>query len=144
MKKKIIGIAILAVAAAAFAFVVFFLESLSGSSDKNPCPEGVAMAKTAFAHDLYETITFTDDGVSPACSAILSGGAVMWVNKSTKSIQVSSDPHPVHFYNSEISDGKFILQLEPGEQKSVTMIKRGTFGFHDHKNPSLVGKITIK
>ena len=136
------NIAVVLVFAGVIGVFVFMISFLEGLSDKNPCvPEAV---NAAFAHDESVAIVrFTDEGVFPECSNIPSGGTVIWVNEGANIIQVSSDPHPVHSDNPEISDGKFVLILPPGESAQVTLEKRGTFGFHDHINPSLSGKIII-
>lgn len=133
MNKKLVGILLFVSAVAAFILMDRFLDGLA---DKDFCTEANAKHMS--------TIIFTNDGVSPLCSIVQSGQKVIWENKSEKTIQVSSDPHPVHSDNSEISSGKFVLQLEPGKNTSVIMIRRGTFGFHDHIKPSLSGKIIIK
>lgn len=117
----------------AFILMDRLLESLA---DKNSCTEAVA------AH--LSTIVFTPMGVSPECATIESGQKVTWENKSGRTIQVSSDPHPVHTDNAEISSGQFVLQLEPEQSANVILTRKGTFGFHDHIRPSLSGKIIVR
>jgi len=141
--KNLIGIFIFILAAVALSFLGPLLYLLS---DKNPCNGEIALAPIVFAHEDLNlaNIIFKDDGVSPPCDAIISGGKVVWVNNSAKPIQVSSDPHPIHTDNSEISDGKFVLQLEPGQSATITLTKKGNFGFHDHLKPNLSGRILVK
>jgi hypothetical protein len=141
-RKKIIVVVFFISGVCIFLLMVNFLDKLS---DNDPCVTDTAMVPTALAHDvLVSTIIFKENAVFPLCSSVLSGGTIIWVNESGKKIQVSSDPHPVHSDNSEISDGKFVLELEPGQSTSVVLTRRGKFGFHDHLNPSLVGKIIVE
>lgn len=133
MSKRASIILLLVFGMIAFLLMDRFFDRLA---DTDSCVEGVAEATS--------TIVFSSERVSPACTLLSSGQTVTWVNRSGKTIQVSSDPHPVHSDNFEISGGTFVLQLEPGESSSVIVVRKGTFGFHDHGKPSLGGKIIIK
>lgn len=133
MNKKIISILIFISAVGSFIVIVFWGVWLS---DADYCAEAVA-EKTL-------TVTFTDKGVTPACSIIASGETVTWVNEREKTIQLSSNPHPAHTDNPEISDGKFVINIEPGQKADVILRKKGTFGFHDHIKPKIYGKIIVK
>lgn len=85
------------------------------------------------------TITFTDDGVSPARITIKKGTAVTVVNNSSRAIQFSSDDHPAHTDDPELN----MSELAPGANGTFTPTHVGTHGFHDHHNDSVTGTITV-
>ncbi|OGD87392.1 hypothetical protein A2870_01450 [Candidatus Curtissbacteria bacterium RIFCSPHIGHO2_01_FULL_41_11] len=89
------------------------------------------------------TITLDESGFSPATSNVNSDGSVTWTNSSEKNGGIASDPHPTHTSNQELTDGQFVLNLAPGASATVTVTKKGTWGFHDHLNPSAKGSVTV-
>lgn len=89
-------------------------------------------------------IAVTDQGFSPAQMTVKSGGNLTYKNNSSKKVQIASDPHPTHTANSELTEGDFVLELEPGGSAGVSLTKVGTWGFHDHLNPGMRAKITVE
>jgi len=65
---------------------------------------------------------------------------VTFNNNSAVAIQLQSNPHPLHTDNSELNIGT----IAPDQSKTATLTKTGTFGFHNHLNPSERGTITIR
>lgn len=55
-------------------------------------------------------------------------------------MQFASDPHPQHTDDPEMNIGA----ISAGQSGSFFANKKGTWGFHDHLNPSMTGKITIQ
>jgi len=90
------------------------------------------------------TITYTSSGFSPSKITVKSGGKITWVNSSDREVAVGANPHPLHTGNREVSGGEFTLNLKPGEQKTVTVEKVGTFGYHNHLNASEDGTIVVE
>lgn len=90
------------------------------------------------------TITFANGQFSPSCTVITSKGTITWVNNDDKTIEVGVDPHPAHTGNKEVSGGEFVLRLAPGEKETITVNKKGTFGYHDHTSPFLRGSIIVQ
>ncbi|MEK7153515.1 MAG: cupredoxin domain-containing protein [Patescibacteria group bacterium] len=86
------------------------------------------------------TITFDGNGFSPAEVTVKSGGAIKIVNQSEAEIEPSSDPHPTHTINSELNAG----DIEPGENKTFTVTKKGTWGYHNHYSASQRGSIIVE
>jgi len=84
-------------------------------------------------------ITFTDEGFSPSTLTVKKGTVVTVENKSTKSVQFSSDDHPAHTDDPEINMGV----LAPGESGTFTVETIGTHGFHDHIDDSKTGTLTV-
>lgn len=90
------------------------------------------------------TITITDAGFSPTSAAIKSGGTITWVNNSSRDVQIGANPHPEHTGNREVSGGEYTLVVAPGQQKSITVEKTGTFGFHNHLNSSQEATVIVE
>jgi len=97
----------------------------------------VAPQQTAQAQS---EVTLTSDGFSPATLTIKSGISVTWINKSGKIATVDSDPHPLHTAYSQLNLGNFA----DNKTLSLTFDKPGTYGYHNHLNPSNRGTITVE
>ena len=89
-------------------------------------------------------ITYTDDGFSPASTTVASGDTITWKNDSSETVQVGSNTHPTHTINQETTGGEFTIALAPGESKTVTVTKTGSWGYHDHLKPSIVGTVVVE
>lgn len=89
-------------------------------------------------------ITFSDEGFSPGEAEIKAGQTLKWTNKSSKAIQVASDPHPAHSDNRDITGGEFTLNLQPGESKTIIVAVVGSWEYHDHLNPAVKGKVIVE
>lgn len=86
------------------------------------------------------TITYSDSGFSPSKTTVKSGDVVKVVNNSTRALEFSSDPHPVHTKDTDLNQ----QTLRPGESQTFSVTKKGTFGFHDHLDATKTGTITIE
>ena len=86
------------------------------------------------------TVTLTANGYSPATLTISAGQTVTWKNSSGEMATVNSDPHPTHTNYPPLNLGQFA----DGSSLSLTFPTAGTFGYHDHLNPSLRGTIIVK
>ena len=86
------------------------------------------------------TITYSDSGFSPNKTTVKSGDAVAIKNTSSHAMQLDSNPHPVHTDDTELNIGT----VSPGQTITFTVTKKGTFGFHNHLNPSDTGTIVIQ
>lgn len=87
-----------------------------------------------------QTITYINGGFSPEKLTSKSGENVVIENKSSGAIQFNSEPHPQHTENSELNVGS----VAPGEKKTFVLTTLGTFGFHNHLNPSATGEIVVQ
>lgn len=86
------------------------------------------------------TITYDGNAFNPSTTSVKSGEAVKIVNQSQKEIEFASDPHPTHTNNPEINTG----DITPGASKTFTAATKGTWGFHNHYDPSKRGTITVE
>lgn len=85
------------------------------------------------------TIVYTNSGFSPRDYRIKMGGTVTVRNDSDEVLDFASDDHPVHTDNSELNAG----EISPGETKSFTVDRTGTWGFHNHERDSHTGTIVV-
>lgn len=90
------------------------------------------------------SITYTDSGFSPRGITIKSGESVTWLNNASSTVQVGSDAHPIHNNNREVTGGEFVIELAPGESRSVQLSRTGDWGYHDHLKSTMTGKITVQ
>lgn len=86
------------------------------------------------------TITYSDSGFSPGSTTVKSGESVAIKNTSSNDLQLDSNPHPAHTDDGDLNVGI----VGPGQTKTFTVTKKGTFGFHNHPNPDDSGTITVQ
>jgi len=86
------------------------------------------------------TITYSDHGFSPSSTTVKSGDTVAIVNSSSNSLQMDSGPHPEHTDDTDLNVGL----VDAGQTKTFTVKKTGTFGFHNHLNPSDEATIIVQ
>ena len=97
------------------------------------------------------TITYSGSAFSPSQVTIKKGGTVTWKNASSGNMWVASAQHPTHIVYSGTSctehcpdtAGTAFDQCVGGGDYSFTFTKTGTWGFHDHINPSAFGKVVV-
>ena len=85
------------------------------------------------------TITYNSHGWSPDTTTVKAGDTVKVTNNGSEEIQFASDPHPVHTDEPELNIG----DLGPGQSKTFKVTKQGTWGFHNHYNPSQHGELQV-
>lgn len=115
-------------------------QTASKSSPSSTASPAAGNASTDNAKQASAVITYTSSGFSPAQTTIKSGDSVTFENKTSEEIQVDSDPHPVHTDDTDLNVGP----IAASQSKTVTLTKTGTFGLHNHLDPSDTAKITIQ
>jgi len=85
-------------------------------------------------------VKITSVGFSPQTITIKVGDKVAWTNGDSANHTVNSAPHPIHTAYPPLNLGT----INPGEKKSLTFPKAGTYKYHDHLNPSLTGSVTVQ
>lgn len=85
-------------------------------------------------------VKITSSGFVPKAITVKVGESISWENTDTAAHTVNSDNHPTHLLYPFLNVGT----IKPGETKSLTPSKAGTFTYHDHLNPSLTGSITVE
>lgn len=92
------------------------------------------------ASEVAATITYSDSGFSGGTVTVKAGDTVAVKNTSSSELSFNSDPHPAHTDDPDLNVGV----VASGETKTFTVTQTGTYGFHNHFNPSDKGKITIE
>ena len=87
------------------------------------------------------TVTYDGSSFSPKVVTIKKGDSVIFINQSDKSMSVASNPHPTH------TDYPGFDQYKSAEKgmASYTFVfeKVGTWGYHNHLNPSVTGTVKV-
>lgn len=110
--------------------------SSSSYSSSNPPQASSSSSDQASA----TVMSYGDSGFSPASITVKSGGTVTFKNASSQEIQVDSNPHPIHTDDTDLNVGT----IAPGQSKTVTLTKTGTFGIHNHLDPTEMAHVTIQ
>jgi plastocyanin len=83
-------------------------------------------------------IHYDINGFEPSAITVKSGSYI--TIKNGEEVEVASDPHPTHTENIELNLGV----IRSNESKTFRLTKKGTFGYHNHLNPSQKGSITVE
>ena len=100
------------------------------------------------------TVTYTDQGFSPASVTVPIGTKVNFVNQSSGKMWVASAKHPDHTVYSGTSLSQHCPDTtnsafdecagdEAGKTYSFTFNKEGVWKYHDHINSKMFGSITV-
>lgn len=136
MKKIILPVVIILIVLGIGAYFLLF-----NIKPSLPTTNNSTLSSPSSNQDLgTNVVTFTKDGFSPSPLTIKAGEKVTWINKSGTAATVNSDPHPVHTNYTPLNLGSF----SDGQTLSLTFDKPGTYGYHDHFNPSLKGTIVVQ
>ncbi len=103
------------------------------SASPSAASEGAMMKKETM-------VSITSTGFSPKTITVKAGDSVTWTNNDSANHNVNSDPHPTHTLYPFLNLGT----IKPGDKKSATFEKAGTYTYHDHLNPSLTGTVTVE
>lgn len=145
-KGKYIIMVLILVALAGGAF------ALTQKKDKDKEPAGVTASRNTEAGSSTagngvseqsantSTITYTDDGFSPSTITVKTGTTVIIKNEASHALQFDSDPHPAHTGNTELN----VNNVPTGGNETFTVKRTGTFGYHNHLNPSDTGTIIVE
>ena len=101
------------------------------------------------------TVTYTDDGFSPATVTVAQGSTVHFVNQSSGEFWPASAMHPTHIVypgsGIELCGTAVALTIfdacggvASGGTWSFTFNEVGQWGYHDHLNASHFGKVVVE
>ncbi len=88
------------------------------------------------------TVTYTSSGFSPKTVTIKQGDSVTFVNESNGGMSVASNPHPSHTIYPEFDQYK--SSERNSSRYTMTFGKVGSWGYHNHYNPSLGGTVIVQ
>lgn len=103
-----------------------------------PSQSQVANPPVAVISELI--VNITSKGFEPKTLTIGVGATVTWINKSGSAVNINSDPHPVHTAYPPLNLGI----VEDGKSVSLVFDKLGTYGYHNHLQPSQRGTIIVR
>ena len=86
-------------------------------------------------------VTYQNGSFSPSSITVASGTTVQFMNQSSTPVWVASNPHPSH---TDYPGFDALKEVAPGENYSFTFVKTGTWGYHNHLNPSEGGAVVVK
>jgi plastocyanin len=114
--------------------------STSTSAASKSSQEQTKPAESTSNQNAAVIITYDGKGFSPSSVTVKAGTTVSIKNTSNEALQFDSDPHPAHTDDTDLN----VNFVSPGETKTITAVKTGTFGYHNHLIPSQTGSITIQ
>lgn len=77
---------------------------------------------------------------SPAVVTIKAGDTVTWTNHATNPVWIASNPHPTH---TDYPGFDSKAAIDPGKTYAFTFTKVGSWGYHNHLNPSVQGTVIV-
>jgi plastocyanin len=115
----------------------------SGTNQDTTGVSGSVTAGTSATIPAPKTVTvnYTSAGFSPASITINKGDTVKFVNNSTDSMWVASDPHPAH---TDYPGFDELSSAPQGGSYSFTFNKIGTWGYHNHRNSRMHGTVVVQ
>ncbi len=85
------------------------------------------------------TITYDGSSFSPSTLTVKAGTTITIKNTSGE-LSFNSDPHPTHTDNTELNVGI----VSSGQSKTFTVNNKGTWGYHNHEDPTQRGTIIVQ
>ena len=136
--SKSVTIGVVVVVVLVGGYLLFNKTSLYKSSSTNTAKTATANTNTDVK--VAAKITYSDSGFSPTLTTVQSGDVVAITNSSSSDLQMQSNPHPAHTDDTDLNVGF----VKAGTTKNFTVTKIGTFGFHNHLNPTDNAKIAVE
>lgn len=133
--KKIIAIIVLL---AAVGGLFFFLNNRNKNINK--IKQQPSQLTPIIRNEPQATVTYTKDGFNPKSITIKAGTRVTWINKSGKMTTVNSNDHPAHKLYPPLNLGEF----PDNSSVQLVFVKPGSYGYHNHLNPSQTGEIIVE
>lgn len=126
----------------------------AGGEVSNQMPVIGSSTPEMIVEDQNMTVTYTDQGFSPASVTVPLGATITFVNQSSKSMWVASAMHPAHTAYSGTSLSQHCPDTSgtafdecaagaPGTSYSFTFAKMGTWRYHDHLDASKFGSVVV-
>ena len=90
---------------------------------------------------VYADVMMSQDGFRPAQLTIKKNTIVRFKNVGEGNMWPASNPHPNH---TDYQDFDARRRVKPGETYEFKFARLGTWGYHDHLNPGLTGRIVVE
>ncbi len=138
--RIIIGVvAIVAVLGAAVIYTVINANKSAAPAATSSTSSTSSSSSTTNNQNVASVITYDGNTFSLSVNTITAGSQVEVKNTSSSDLNFDSDPHPTHTDEPELNQG----DIAPGQSKVFTITKKGTWGFHNHLDPTQHGSITV-
>lgn len=139
MNKFTVVIVSLVVVIGLFIALAMIKQPSSPQPSTSPTVSPVSNATGSPQANATVSIVYNDSGFSPAQTTVNAGQSITFTNRLSEQIQVDSDPHPIHTDDPELNVGV----IGAGQSKTITVSAKGSFGIHNHLNPSMKARVTI-
>lgn len=140
MNAKVIVIAVILLAVLGGGYLFLNGSKVGNNLYSTSSPSTTASTNPSTVPQGKNVVTLTPDGWSPSTLVIKAGETVTWVNKSGAEGAVYSVPHPIHTAYPPLNLGTF----PDGGTLSLEFDKAGSYGYHNHLNPSQTGVIVVQ
>ena len=115
-------------------------KQVSDGSIDEPMPVPVPLGKAVAAVPSVDYVRYDGVAFNPKQSVVESGTTIMFVNESNVDMWVASNPHPTH---TDYSGFDALQAIKPGRSYSFKFTKIGTWGYHNHLDPSQTGTVMV-
>jgi plastocyanin len=144
-KNNIIAIVVVLVLLIA-GVLLFTSSNYSTLTNNNPGPQNTP---TGSVSGNTVTVAYTDSGFSPKTVTVKKGDTVVFVDNASDAFRVASDPHPLH--NGYPTTGGCVAStfdscsnIAPGQSWPFVFDIVGSWGYHNHLNPSEKGTVIVQ
>lgn len=118
-------------------FAAIGLMLLAASCNKTVTRDATISDQTVTQNPEFD---MSSSGFTPGEMTIRVGTAVIFKNTDSEGHWPASNPHPSH---TNLPGFDSLQPVAPGNTYSYTFMKTGTWGFHDHLNPTLHGTVIV-
>jgi len=133
-------IAVVIVVGAAVAYAMINASNTAApATNSNSSSSPSSSSSNSTNQTVASVITYDGSTFNLSVSTVAAGSRVEIKNASTSPLDFDSDPHPTHTDEPELNQGA----VDPGQSKTFTITKKGTWGFHNHEDPTQHGNITV-
>ena len=140
MKKILLIIVVLVIAALGYALFANIGANEKLENETSMTTEPTATESIMMEDETEAIVTLDETNFSPNNLKVKAGTSVKWINKSGKTASVNSDDHPTHQLNSFLNLGDFTN----GSALEVLFERPGIYGYHNHRNASQNGTVTVE
>ena len=133
MSKQIAAFVVIVVILGAAAWLVGHRPRQASNSGNQADQASQAVATNQVVYD--------GTAFSPAMIKVKAGTAVSFKNNSQTPMWVASDPHPTH---TDYPGFDALRDYPQGETYTFTFGKTGNWGYHNHLNPDIRGRVIVQ
>ena len=113
--------------------------SQSATNGTSPAQKQPA-TQTPDTSTVVGTISYNGSSFSPSSLTVKIGATIKITNQSSTALSFNSNPHPVHTDEPELNVGA----IDAGQSKTFKVTKPGSWGYHNHLDPSQTGTIVVR